>query len=74
MLILFFSHQVMSDSATPWITGLLCSWGSPGKSTGVGMPFSSPGDLPRSGIKPESSALAGGFFTAEPPREASNVL
>ena len=28
-----------------------------------GLPFPSPGDLPDSGIKPESPALAGGFFT-----------
>ena len=27
----------------------------------------SPGDLPDPGIKPVSPALAGGFFTAEPP-------
>ena len=35
-----------------------------------GLPFSPPGDLPDSGIKPaypESSALAGRFFTTEPP-------
>ena len=35
-----------------------------------GLPFSSPGDLPDLGIKPESPAslaLAGGFFTTEPP-------
>ena len=30
------------------------------------LPFSSPGDLPRSGIKPKSPALAGSFFTTEP--------
>ena len=32
--------------------------------------FPPPGDLPKPGIKPESpvsSALAGGFFTSEPP-------
>ena len=29
--------------------------------------FPSPGDLPNSGIKPMSPALAGGFFTTEPP-------
>ena len=29
--------------------------------------FPSPGDLPNSGIKPVSPALAGGFFTTEPP-------
>ena len=31
-----------------------------------GLPFPSPGDLPDPGIKPESAALAGGFFTTEP--------
>ena len=30
------------------------------------MPFPSPGALPDPGIKPASSALAGGFFTTEP--------
>ena len=33
------------------------------------LPFPSPGDLPDPGIKPESPALAGGFFTTEPPRK-----
>jgi len=32
-----------------------------------GLPFPSPVDLPNAGIKPVSSALAGGFFTTEPP-------
>ena len=32
-----------------------------------GLPFPSPGDLPNPGIKPASLALAGGFFTTEPP-------
>ena len=31
-----------------------------------GLPFPSPGDLPDPGIEPESPALAGRFFTAEP--------
>ena len=31
-----------------------------------GLPFSSPRDLPDPGIKPESPALAGGFFTTDP--------
>ena len=31
------------------------------------LPFPSPGDLPRPGIKPMSPALAGGFFATEPP-------
>ena len=32
-----------------------------------GLPFPSPGDLPSPGVKPESPALAGGFFTTKPP-------
>ena len=32
-----------------------------------GLPFPPPGDLPNPGIEPESPALAGGFFTTEPP-------
>ena len=32
-----------------------------------GLPFPPPGGLPQSGIKPTFSALAGGFFTTEPP-------
>ena len=32
-----------------------------------GLPFPSPGDLPDSRIEPTSPALAGEFFTTEPP-------
>ena len=32
-----------------------------------GLPFPSPGDLPDRGLEPVSLALAGGFFTTEPP-------
>ena len=32
-----------------------------------GLPFPSPGDLPSSGTEPVSPALAGRFFTTEPP-------
>ena len=40
----------------PWpIT--LCSWNSPGKNTGVGLPFPSPGALPDLGIEPRSLSL-----------------
>ena len=34
-----------------------------------GLPFPSPGDLPDPGIESGSPALAGGFFTTEPPGE-----
>ena len=33
----------------------------------MGCQFPSSGDLPNPGIKPASPALAGGFFTTEPP-------
>ena len=35
---------------------------SPGKNTGVGRPFPSPGDLPNPGVEPGFPALAGGFL------------
>ena len=34
-----------------------------------GLPFPSPGDLLDPGIEPMSPAMAGGFFTTEPPGE-----
>ena len=37
-----------------------------------GLPFPSPGDLPYLGIESTSPALAGRFFTSEPPRKLSN--
>ena len=37
-----------------------------------GYPFPSPGDLPNPGIKPTSPALAGEFFTTEPPGKPKN--
>ena len=40
-----------------------------------GLPFPSPGDLPDPGMEPESpasSALAGRFFTTEPPGKPGN--
>ena len=40
-----------------------------------GLPFPPPGNLPNPGIKPTSSvapALAGGFFTTEPPGKPLN--
>ena len=37
------------------------------------LPCPSPGDLPDLGIEPVSSALAGGFFSTEPPGEELSV-
>ena len=51
---------------------LLCPRNFPGKNTGEGYHYPSPGDLPDPGIKPaslESPALAGRFCTTEPPGE-----
>ena len=39
-----------------------------------GLSFPPPGDLPDPGIEAVSSALAGGFFTTEPPGKPSHSL
>ena len=67
---LFLSHSVVSDSVvTPWIVARQAplSMGFPRQEYWSGLPFPSPGNLPNPGIKPIFSALAGGFFTTEPP-------
>ena len=74
------AHSVMSTLHDP----MDCS--SPGSSVGFfmqeywsGLPFPAPGDLPHPGIKPESPtssvspALAGIFFTTEPPVKPLNI-
>ena len=60
----------MSDSfVTPWTVACQSplSKGFPWQEYWSGLPFPSPGDLPDPGIKPMSTALAGKFFTIEPP-------
>ena len=54
---------------TPWIAVYQAplSMGFPGQEYCSELPFPSPGDLPDSGIKLVSPALAGEFFTTEPP-------
>jgi len=54
---------------TPWIvTGQAPMFmGYPRQKYWSGLRFSSPGDLPDLGIEPVSPALAGRFFTTEPP-------
>ena len=47
-------------------TRLLCPWEFPGKNSRVGLPISSPGDLPQLGLESASPTLAGRFFTTEP--------
>ena len=46
---------------------LLCPWDFPGKNTGVGLPFPSPGALPDPGIEPGSLALQANSLPTEPP-------
>ena len=60
----------MSESfATPWTVGRQAPLFTkvPRQEYWSGLPFPSPGDLPNSGIELEFPALAGGFFTTEPP-------
>ena len=64
--------RVVSNSAAPWTVALrlFAPWDSPGKNTGVDCPVLLQGGLPnpRTGPgSPVSPALAGGFFTTEPP-------
>ena len=69
------SCWVVSDSfVTPWTTAHqapLGPWDFPGKSVGVGCHFLllqiPPQESPDPGTEPVSPALAGGFFTTEPP-------
>ena len=61
---------------TPWTVThqAALSMSFPRQEYWSGLPFTSPGDLPDPGIKPESltsPALAGGFFTIEPPGKHS---
>ena len=48
-------------------TRLLCPCDSPGKNTGVGSLFFSPGDIPDRGIKPGSPSLQADSSPAELP-------
>ena len=55
-------------------TRLCCPWIFPGKNTGVGCHFLFLENLLHPGIKPASSALAGGLFTTEPPGKPLTLL
>ena len=64
------SRSVVSDSLQPHgllATRLLPPRDFPGKSTGVGCHFPSPGDLPDPGIKPQSPAFQADALNSEPP-------
>ena len=55
--------------ATPWTVAHQAplSMAFPRQEYWSGLPFPPPGDLPDPGIEPASPALAGRFFTTEPP-------
>ena len=58
-------------------TASSCPWDSPGKTTGIGLAFPSPGDLPNPGIKPTSPvspAFVSRFFTTSSTWEAQVLL
>ena len=60
---------------TPWTAACQAplSMGFSKQEYWSGLPFLSPGELPNPGTKPGSPALAGGFFTTEPPRSPSAI-
>ena len=53
--------------------GLYSLWNSPGRNTGVGSLFPSPGDLLNPGIKPRSPALQVDSLPAEPQEKPKNT-
>ena len=68
--------SVASDSLQPYRlyqVRLLCPWDFPGKNTGVGCPFPTPGES-SPGIEPMSLALACGFFTTSTAWETQVLL
>ena len=69
-----FSHIRLF--VTQWTVGcqVLCPWDSPGKNTGVGCHLLLQGIFPTQGSNWHTSALAGGFFTTEPPGNPINFI
>ena len=73
---LLFSLKVMSKSfMTPWTVSRQTplSMGFSTQEYQSGLPFPSPGGLYNPGIKSASPALAGNFFTTEPPGKPAKL-
>ena len=71
------SRSVVSDSFQSYKLYVACqslSMGFPRQEYWSGLPFLSPGDLPNSGVKPTSPAVAGRLFTTEPPGKSQIYL
>ena len=69
-MLLLFSCSIVSDPfVTPWTVAHQASqsMGFPRQELWSGLLSPSPGDFPDPGIKPAPPALAGRFFTTEPP-------
>ena len=58
------------EAEVEWFYEDLCPW----QEYWSRLPFPSPGYLPNPGIEPESPALAGGFFSTEPPGKPRETL
>ena len=74
VVVLSLSHVWLF--ATPWAVAYQAplSTGFLRQEYLSGLPFPSPGDLLNPGIQPASPALAGGFFTTEPPGKPECLL
>ena len=68
MHVCMLGHLGHVDCATLWTAACQAPlfMGFPRQEDWSGLPCPPPGNLPDPGIEPESPALAGGFFTAEP--------
>ena len=61
------SDPLRQHGLSPASSSPLLPLGFPRQEYWNGLPYPPSGDLPNPGIEPLSAALAGGFFTAEPP-------
>ena len=76
LLVLFCIHLncCLVAKSNPWTVAHQAplSMRFPRQEYWSGLPFPSPGNLPNLVIQPASPALAGGFFTTEPPEKPSS--
>ena len=71
----WFSAKSYTTLATPWTVAHQAPlfMGFSRQEYWNGVPFPSPGDLPRSGIELAFPEWAGGFFTTEPPGRPCSI-
>ena len=68
------SHDRLFEIPWPIAHQAPLSMGFPRQEYWSGLPFPFPGDLPNTRIKPAPPALAGRFFTTEPPKAPTLLL